>query len=348
MKYLTWVLLLAGVAVTCYGQVKVRATFPFTVTWTDGTCRRCKIATALGHVQFVSRKEAWAVGFHYGEQGAGDFIVVHTTDAGRTWTELPQTYQHAGDADGPPAFSFLDQRRGWVAWWNPADEPKIIETRDGGEHWKQLSDTFLQKVLFFDDRHGCGSEVNHFLCTDDGGNRWMQTEVPQIRFIDRMFFLTPEVGWIAGSDGRDFLVFRTVDGGRNWGESRTRAPDKVAVVRDLIFLDQNRGWLITWHYNDGGTYLFATRDGGKTWALEPNLPFQGKGNWASVVRFVSDNDGLVFADGAQNSKVMYSSDGGAHWNSEPLPHPVYDCQTVEGDLLCSSNSGFRLLFLRRK
>jgi hypothetical protein len=39
-----------------------------------------------------------------------------STNAGRTWREVPQTHQYAGDLGGPPAFSFLDAMRGWIAW----------------------------------------------------------------------------------------------------------------------------------------------------------------------------------------------------------------------------------------
>ena len=47
----------------------------------------------------------------------------------------------------------------------------------------------------------------------------MKTKIPDIVFIDRMMFLTPDNGWIAGTtgmNGKDLLVFRTVDGRRDW------------------------------------------------------------------------------------------------------------------------------------
>lgn len=290
-------------------------------------------------------------------QGVGDYIVVHTRDAGHTWREVRQTYQHAGDADGPPAFSFLDAARGWISWWNPADEPKLISTRDGGQHWRSVSQEFLQKVRFFDDNRGYGTEVTTFLRTSDGGRHWTETQIPHLRFIDRMFFLTPDVGWIAGTDGKDFLVFRTTDGGRDWEESRTTGPKGLADVRDLFFLDQNRGWLITWHSNNGGTYLFSTVDGGRNWAPEPDPSFQGKRKWAGVVRFVSEKTGFLFesedagGQGVDRNRLIYTTDGGIHWHQQPLPQSVYDCQVFEGGVLCSSGnwpSGFRLLTLHPK
>jgi len=358
-----WILLAAaGIGLTGYGQKPSSANTPFTLTWTAGRCVRCTITKDLGRIQFTSPSRAWAIGYSFpppGAQGFGDYVVVHTVDAGRTWRELPQTYKHAGDADGPPAFSFLDAARGWIAWWNPADEPRMIRTRDGGRHWQTVSHEFLQKVQFFDENHGYGAEVTKFLRTDDGGRTWIETQIPHLRFIDRMFFQTPTLGWIAGTDDKGFLVFRTTDGGRSWEEARSTAPRELADVRDLFFLDQRRGWLITWHYNDSGTYLFFTVDGGKSWASEPDPAFQGKGKWAGVTRFLSERNGVVFesedaagsSSGFDRHAIIYTADGGTNWHKEPTPYFVDDCQVFEGDLLCSaSNSkwGFGILKLHWK
>jgi photosystem II stability/assembly factor-like uncharacterized protein len=336
-----------------YGQHPKAADAPFTLTWSEGRCLGCKTATQLGKVQFISRKDVWAVGTP-GGQVSGYFVVVHSDDYGRTWREVTQTCQYAGDPDGPPPFSFLDHLRGWIASWNPADEPAIISTQDSGQHWKDVSQQALQRVQMIDDSRGYGTEAGSFFRTSDGGRSWVETKMPDIRYIDHLYFLTPEIGWISGSagvDGKDFFVFRTGNGGRDWEESRTTPPEKPAWVRDLFFLDQPRGWLITWGFNDDGTYLYSTIDGGKHWAANPDLSFQGKGKWASVVRFTSRERGFVFVDDRDNGQrgLMYTSDGGAHWSKQALPRRfVYDCQVVEGDLLCSAAPGFRLLTVHPK
>lgn len=334
-------LIIAGLACAGRAQTNSEPGAPFTLTWTQGTCVGCRITTDLGEIQFTSRTEAWAVGYSFpppGAQGAGDYIVAYTKDAGRTWKEVRQTYAHAGE----PAFSFLDARRGWIAWWNPAADPKIIRTRDGGQHWQNVSGEILQKLRFFDDTHGYGAKVTTFLSTDDGGRTWAKSQIPHLRFIDCMFFLTRNLGWIAGTDDKEVLVFRTIDGGRTWEEHQAAAPKELDTVRDLFFLDQNRGWLITWHSNDSGSYLFSTNDGGKNWAPVSGLSFQGKGKWAGTVRFISAKIGFIFFDeeglsnqGFDRHSMAYTTDGGANWHHQPVPYFVYDCQVSDGDLLCS-------------
>ena len=153
-------------------------------------------------------------------RAGGEFVVVHSTDAGRTWREVPQRQQYP-DPDARLAFSFLDATRGWIAWWNAtADEPKMIGTRDGGQHWQSVSQQFLQRIQMVDDSRGYGTLAQEFFRTNDGGRSWVETKIPDIGFIDHLFFLTPELGWISGAagvSGKDFFVFRTVNGGTRLG-----------------------------------------------------------------------------------------------------------------------------------
>ncbi|HUO32016.1 MAG TPA: hypothetical protein VMU80_22545 [Bryobacteraceae bacterium] len=333
-----------------YGQGPKAANTPFTLNWSEGKCLGCKIAARLGEIQFVSRSEVWAVGSE-DHPGGVNVVVVHSTDAGHTWREVPQSQQYT-DPDARLAFSFLDIARGWIAaWGNLAGDPEIIGTRDGGQHWRSLSQQFLQRMQFMDDSHGYGTMGDEFLRTNDGGRSWVKTKIPDIVFIDCMVFLTPDSGWIAGTtgmDGKDLLVFRTVNGGRDWEESRTTPPQPPQRVRDLFFLDQQRGWLTIWNQIGEGTYLYSTVDGGKHWTPDPDLLFQGKDKQASVVRFTSRERGLVFfLEGGQN-RLAFTTDGGRHWYRQALPRYVDDCRVFEGDLLCSSAPGFRLLTLHPK
>ncbi|HEY1755894.1 MAG TPA: hypothetical protein VGG72_10895 [Bryobacteraceae bacterium] len=339
---------LAELLSTGYGQNRTAAIAPFTLTWSAGKCLGCKVAAALGAIQFVSRSEAWAVGFGGGRGGA-NVVVVHSTDAGRTWREVPRTRQYT-DPDRQLAFSFLDIARGWIeSWGNLAGDPEIIGTRDGGQHWQSLSQQFLQRMQFIDDSHGFGTVADEFFRTDDGGRSWVETKIPDIGFIDGMVFLTPDNGWIAGINGKDFLVFRTTNGGRDWEESRTTPPQQLERVRDLFFFDQQRGWLTTWSSKAEGAYLYSTVDGGKHWTADTDPLFQGKDKQANLVRFTSRERGFVFfLEGKGQSRLAYTTDGGTDWHRQALPGYVDECQVFEGDLLCSSAPGFRLLTLHPK
>jgi photosystem II stability/assembly factor-like uncharacterized protein len=337
-------LLLPGIE---YGQDQKAANTPFTLTWSEGKCLGCKIAARLGEIQFVSRSDVWAVGSE-DHLGGVNVVVVHSTDAGDTWREVPQSQQYA-DPDAQLAFSFLNAARGWIAaWGNLAGDPEMIGTRDGGQHWRRASQQFLQRMQFIDDRHGYGTVADEFFRTNNGVRSWVKTQIPDIGFVQRMIFLTPDNGWLAGIHGKDLLVFRTVNGGRDWEESRTTPPKPPHRVRDLFFFDQQRGWLTIWNDIGEGTYLYSTVDGGKHWTTDPDLSFQGKDKEANVVRFTSRERGFVFFSDGTGQRLAYTTDGGAHWSRQALPRFVNHCQVFEGDLMCSAGPGFRLLTVHPK
>jgi len=349
-KPVVMIVVLAELVSAGYGQDPKAENTPFSLTWSEGKCLGCKTAARLGEIQFVSRSEVWAVGSE-DHRGGVNVVVVHSTDAGRNWREVPQSQQYT-DPDARLAFSFLDVARGWIAaWGNLAGDPEMISTRDSGQHWQGLSQQFLQRMQFIDDTHGYGTVADKFFRTDDGGSSWVEIKIPDIVFIDCMMFLTPDNGWIAGTTGmhgKDLLVFRTVDGGRDWEEFRTTPPQPPQRVRDLFFLDQQRGWLTIWNQIGEGTYLYSTVDGGRHWTPDPDLLFQGKDKLANLVRFTSRERGFVFFDGNGQSRLAYTTDGGKHWDKQALPRFVNDCQVFGGDLMCSAGPGFRLLTLHPK
>jgi photosystem II stability/assembly factor-like uncharacterized protein len=335
------VIIVAMVIVASYGQQRSLGE-GFGLKWLAGRCPDCKIAVGLAQLQFTTAAEGWATGCNFGPEGTGDYVVVHTADGGRTWKELPQTYQHAGS----PALSFPTPEDGWITWWNPADLPSMIRTVDGGKHWDMASGIYLRTVRFFDSAHGIGAEGATFYKTESGGRAWKSAQIPNVRRIDRLFFLSRETGWVAGTDGRDLLVFRTVDGGTTWNEARTPAPSRIDDVADLYFLNSQRGWLITWHADNAGTYLFTTNNGGNSWARDSDASIQGPHRWARVVRFLSEQTGFVFETDEARSLMIVTHDGGASWRAEALSHPVYDCQLLGGDLRCSAGgapTGFNVL-----
>lgn len=349
-------LLFVGLVTPGIGQSLSAADAPFALNWATGSCVGCKIAQSLTHVQFTARGVAWAIGVNFAEEaeGTGDYVVVRTKDGGRRWVEDRNTLQHAI----APAFSFADTSNGWIAL-SGSSGPRMIRTRTGGDSWDFVSRQFAQKLQFFDGENGYGAEAATFLRTPDGGRTWSQSKIPDLNVIDQLLFLSPKTGWIAGTSGRDFLVFQTNDGGMNWNESRTATPDGVSDVRDMFFLNPKQGWLVTWRNGKAGSYLFSTADGGKTWIPEQDTSFQGNGKWASAVRFLSRDVGFIFETEQQNlggskpgalrplrSTLVYTSDGGTHWNKWTLPYAVFDCQIYEGSLRCSAGSersGFRLL-----
>ncbi len=344
------------------GQEVSGAGVPFVLTWVVGKCPNCMLTWDLASLQATTRSEAWAIGESWpppGGQGLGERIILRTEDGGRTWAEIRQSQQYATS----PRVSFLDSSRGWMAYTRPLGEQIVLQTQDGGKIWKHASGRFPFFPIFLDASHWVGAQDGHFLQTKDGGRTWSKTSIPHLRDYDAIRCLTRDIVWIAELAVDGFSVFRTTDGGQVWNESRATTPPKPTSIEDLFFLDQDRGWLITWHSMDG-SYLFVTTDGGKTWAPEPDRTFQGAHRWAKCVSFLSQRLGFIFEDEdppGQDSQrneaverlstLSYTSDGGAQWRKLALPNHVSACQVFKGDLLCSASgksSGLNVLTVHPK
>lgn len=356
---------LGGFASTARGQA---ATAPFQLSWVAGSCGNCEIVRNIGEMQLTGERAIWAVGYSFPTQGegAGDYSVIHSSDSGRNWTEVARSRMHATE----PSLSFLDSRTGWMSGMSVDASAWVLRTKDAGSHWTKISDHFIQNMHFIDPLVGVGDEfdgqMDLFAKTTDGGRTWTTLRIAGVKFISKIFFISPEVGWIAGTNGLSddlnssvAVVLRTTDGGQHWTSSRVPSREGVAEIRDLYFLNESVGWLITWHYNNDGTHLYRTSDGGQAWSVHPDATIQGPGRWLSAVRFLNPRIGFAFsrddevvptnepgvqgvlaipeAGPTQPGRILYTDDGGERWKRWALAAWVYDCQVTGQTLECSGS-----------
>ena len=355
---------------------------PFDLQWATGTCQNCEIVKQLGNAGLITSATILTGGYFFPTEGegSGDYSVVRSIDGGRHWREVAKSRMHATE----PSISFLNEKIGWISGMSPDASAWVLRTNDGGLHWKMLSEHFIQGMQFIDPLVGVGSEFDgtqsEFAKTSDGGRTWKLAAVPDLKFIGKVFFISPEVGWLAGTNGpsddlndRVAFVLRTTDGGRSWKSCQISSVTGVADVRDLVFLNASDGWLITWHFNNGGTHLLHTTDGGETWHLDPDQTIQGPGRWLSVIRFLNSKIGFAFnrddqvdaaveppatgvvavaeAGPTESGKLLYTDDGGEHWQSTQLRAWVYDCSVLSSGLGCTASKekpGFWLLHIKMR
>ena len=207
----------------------------------------------VGNIVFVNSSHGWAL------QKDGSSKIYHTTNGGLNWTDLPNptTYQ-LND------LTFVNDTLGWVV----GDAGNILFTTDGGLSWhhQRSNVTFdLTNIQFIDEDHGWVASNNHYppaiLKTIDGESWTTKTfkGAPQYSSngIDSMSFLNMTNGWATAQ----YSLWRTTDGGENWGEYLSRDDFNKAGLgywgpSRIFFVDENVGWMWV-----GGKLLRTTRGG---------------------------------------------------------------------------------------
>ena len=287
--------------------------------------------------------------------------LLHTKDGRHIWTEVPRTEYYAI----PPSVAFLDIKTGWIETHKePTADEVVLQTRNGGESWKNVTGQFPAFPRILDANHWWGIQATPLVGaadrrtrsrtlvrTADGGRTWSKTPLPNDAGDFPVGEVSPCQRMSAGFgkvSGDEFVIFRMIDGGTTWEKSFTATAKRPVQLMDLFFLDRSRGWLIVNYnlregFNREGSYVFATTDGGRSWARQEGETLEGE--VAFWVSFLSERLGFVSAEGPPQEggadepvpALIYTLDGGTHWHRVVLlPDDVAGCQAFGGDLLCSA------------
>ncbi len=309
-----------------------------------------------------------------------------TKDGGGNWQKI--TPPAAGQAS-IQAVAFLDNQLGWAALVGEDSQGfptyQLAQTADGGASWRMIPLSLfapgdvaaLAAAVYLDfidpatgwmmvkQATGSSFSLGTLFKTMDGGLTWTRLSAPS---GDAVYFVTGEVGWVAGGPAGDEL-FRTMDGGLTWSpQSVTGQADGRHLYQLPDFKDSQEGILPVVTNAAGGSQIdfFSTSDGGQTWVptasavlehplvpgTHPALSMLGGSDWVLIDPGQSEVVG--------SAKGVQSTAAGA---SGPLPSGIAeldmathragwawyaagDCQPPsdaaggsQADISCTSGSG---------
>ena len=142
-------------------------------------------------------------------------------------------------------------------------------------------------------------EAGTIVHTSDGGATWTLQAGGTDFELAEVVFTDANNGWAVGKFG---TILHTSDGGRTWEH---QADSSITLNRSLIavsFVDELTGWAFT----ERGSFMLATRDGGKTWSRE----FLSNTSNRSDVFFIDADRGWV---SQSQGGVLRTTDGGESW-----------------------------------
>jgi photosystem II stability/assembly factor-like uncharacterized protein len=184
----------------------------------------------------------------------------------------------------------------------------LWETRDRGEHWKQISPDLTRKTY---DLPACIGKYRSEAGPQAKQRGVIYTVAPSPLDVNRI--------WCGTDDG---LIHLTTDGGKNWSNvtpPAITAWQKISLM-DAGHFDANTAYaaINTLRLDDLRPHIFRTHDAGKTWTeIVKGIP---DGQTVNVVREDPQRKGLLFA-GTERA-VYVSFDDGDHWESLRLNMPA--------------------------
>lgn len=146
--------------------------------------------------------------------------------------------------------------------------------------------------------------------TVDGARHWEKRfEGRELLFFGQnLQFVDRSTGFVAM--GNPLELRRTTDGGEHW----TRLALPTQDVVGFHFLDPRNGWLFG-RARAQNPHLFASHDGGGTWAELNDLP----PDFGYAPQFRNAREGWVGSSGAGSPRVYMTGDGGVTWERRDLP-----------------------------
>lgn len=141
------------------------------------------------------------------------------------------------------------------------------------------------------------------LCKTYSQDHWFNLNSPTTNFLRALQFADSLNGWVAGDSG---LIIHTTNGGEEWIEQQTNTNSNI---KDIFFLDENRGWAVAWNefIPPTGTSILSTTDGGENWSLEL---YREENVFMNSIYFLDTLNGWM---GGFPGKMVFTTDGGVDW-----------------------------------
>ena len=219
----------------------------------------------------------------------------------------------------------------------------LLETRDGGVHWKQLGPdlTIRAAAPAATDSAATAESSPGVAAARPRAQEQQETIAPQNRAAINSFAPSPVAAgeiWAGTNNG---IVQVTKDNGATWQNVSPEglgALTQISIVEASHF-DANTAYLAVDRHeeNDFAAHIYRTHDLGKTW--QETVTGIPEGNFVRVVREDPVRKGLLYAGTEKGAFVSF--DDGAHWKSLQLNLPECSVRdmVVHGDDLVAGTYG---------
>jgi photosystem II stability/assembly factor-like uncharacterized protein len=325
-----WALLTTGSELK--RELTLRVTADGGQTWREESVPTPKLTgcseTQFLWLRFATPSDGWIFGR----------VLLETHDGGRTWSDAQrdvrdlEVKEHSVwtlERSCPPPGSCQMVRRISTDWGRTWQTPVKLP---GDIAWPERF-AILQHFVLASAKDawlvalaGGGGISTHLFVTHDGGLSWGEAPAPCPGYAT-LSAPDPQHLWLAcfgipATIMQDKWVYTSDDGGKHWAikaeacasyTCRSRNIPDIGHVGAFVATSSQRAFLAL-----GRWTLFATSDGGMTWAeaiAQEKSRGPDSGHFIYDVKFVDEQRGW-----AVGTQTLYrTTDGGAHWEALALP-----------------------------
>ena len=203
--------------------------------------------------------------------------VFRTTNGGQNWQQI-----YAAGMYNPADIYMFNARIGFYhdIGWN------LFKTSEGGFNWTHIGDTGFYYMKFLDSIEGYRITDNHHYLqkTSNGGLNWVSQNLPNIpggymakeilQFTligSNEIFGVGDYVWYPNPDRTRGVIFKTTNGGLNWGY---QLPDTHLIQIPVYNFIKNIGAKNLWAYTDSGKGIHTIIGGDTTFYTGINTQSQ--------------------------------------------------------------------------
>lgn len=225
--------------------------------------------------------------------------IMSTTDAGQTWNPVTTTIP---DAVILRQIYFETPLIGYVV----GSSGSLAKTTDGGLTWvlnSSISSGSFYDIVSWGNTILATANFGDIFRSTDGGTTWTVISTGAIAALHKMYFVSPTVGFCAGSGG---TIIKTADGGTTWTVLNPGAPSTTSFHDiDLV------GSYI--YFTGNSDFIYATSNQGTSFSLVGFLDLQPVSSTYYATDFLSNGDFVTVGNwGLVNSKFGSTSQPVCH------------------------------------
>ena len=288
------------------------------------------VSKYLLHAHFVDANNGWVVG----NMGT----ILKTTSGGTSWSSNSNNL-----AETLYGIKFVDANKGFAV----GSEGTMYKTTNGGTTWTvaALSTDFPTKtfrgITFADAQNGWIVAGDGFgnnglvLRTTNGGDTWSSCAPEGIDF-NLVCFPSASTGWIFGENSFDGTIYKTTNGGTNWGLQVLSDDLTNILFTGASFTSTATGCVVGVNSaNEYSNFIAMTNNGGITWLTkEVGVQIVPVG-----VFMLDPNNTWVIGNPTGTSVIYKTTDEGTTWIDQTPAGSEMDGKNLNSISFVDANHG---------